>query len=119
MEEFDPKDLEDLGIEADLNDFKPDLLTRLLSRFRPAWGFKRLNKKFGVTNDVFDKAHEVFSGVQRIDIFPTASGSRGFILVLDRKTALFFYQDGDHFIYDGFEMGEYDKGDVTIFDNLK
>ena len=44
---------------------------------------------------------------------------RGFILVMDRKTALFFYQQGDHFSYDGFEMGQYNKGEVTVVDTLK
>ncbi|MFH1990390.1 MAG: hypothetical protein ABIJ19_00855, partial [Patescibacteria group bacterium] len=56
---------------------------------------------------------------RRIDILPSESGLRGFVVVLDRKTAIYFYQDGDHFVYDGFEMGRYDKGDVTIFDNTK
>jgi hypothetical protein len=27
--------------------------------------------------------------------------------------------DGDHFVYDGFEVGKYDKGDITIFDDIK
>ena len=71
-----------------------------------------------ITNPIFDKAHEIFDGAKRIDLYPTASAERGFILVLDLKTALYFYQDGDHFKYDGFEMGEYNKGDVTILDNI-
>ena len=41
------------------------------------------------------------------------------MLVIDQKDALYFYQDGDHFSYDGCEIGEYEKGEVTIFDNLE
>lgn len=124
MQEFDrekfERELEEAGIEYNPNGFKPDLLTRLLFRFSRAMGFKRLNKKLGIENDKFDKADELFRRTESIDIFPLSSASgRGFMLVLDRKTALYFYQDGDHFKYDGFEMGEYEKGDITIFDNIK
>ena len=77
---------------------------------------KQMAKKMDIENPLFDKFHGVFSQTNRIDIFPSGSGSRGFMIVIDKKTALYFYQDGDHFIYDGFEMGEYEKGDVTIFD---
>lgn len=123
MEEFDrekfEEELKETGIEYKPGEFKHDLLTRLLLRFRPTAGFKRLNKKLGIKNDVFDKAHEVFSGVERIEIYHISGDHRGFILVLDLKTALYFYQDGDHFKYDGFETGPYEKGDVTIFDNMK
>ena len=91
---------------------------KLLMRFWPWAAFKLFAKELGIANPVFDKAHDFFSNVKRIDLYPTASTERGFILVLDLKTALYFYQDGDHFKYDGFEMGEYDKGDVTILDNI-
>ena len=74
--------------------------------------------EIGIENAIFNKAHELFSGVGNIDLFPT-HGVRGFILVMDRKTALFFYQQGDHFSYDGFEMGQYNKGEVTVVDTLK
>ena len=114
------EELKEAGIEYDPHGFKPDLLTSLLLRFSPIRGFKRLNTKLGVKNDKFDKAHELFSNTKSIDIFPLSSASgRGFVIVIDRNTALYFYQDGDHFKYDGFEMGEYEKGDVTIFDQLK
>jgi len=63
--------------------------------------------------------HEVLSKSKRIDIFPTKCGGRGFILIIDQQTALFFYQDGDKFIYDGWETGEYEKGKVTVFDNCE
>ncbi len=78
-------------------------------------------KKMRIENMVFDKLHEVFSQSKTIDLFPLNSVEygRGFMLVLDRETALYFYQDSEHFKYDGFEMGHYEVGDVTIFDNLK
>jgi len=113
------EELKESGIEYDPKAFKPGPLIRLMLRLSPTTGFKILNKKLGIKNDAFDKAHEAFSNIKRVDIFPTAAGGRGFILVLDKKTALYFYQNGDHFIYDGFELGEYDGGDVTIFDGLK
>ena len=91
---------------------------KLLLRVWPKAAFKLFAKDLGINNPVFSKAHDVFSGAGRIDLYPTASAERGFIVVLDLKTALYFYQDGDHFKYDGFEMGEYDKGDVTILDNI-
>jgi hypothetical protein len=91
-------------------------LSRILLKLWPGLVMYFFAKKMGIKNVVFDRLHDIFSGVGRIDIFPTNSGSRGFIFVIDGKTALYFYQDGDHFAYDGFEMGEYEKGDITIFD---
>lgn len=88
----------------------------MIARFFPKLFFRWHARKMGIKNVVFDRAHEIFSHVERIDLLRSRSGSRGFQLILDSNTALYFYQDGDHFIYDGFEMGEYEKGDVTIFD---
>jgi len=92
---------------------------KLLLKFWPRAAFKLFAKELGIANPVFDKAHDIFSCAERIDLQPVAGGQRGFILILDSKTALYFYQDGDHFKYDGFEMGKYKKGDVTIFDNIR
>lgn len=92
---------------------------KLLFLLPSKWAIKILAKKMGVKNVIFDKLHDLFSKAKRIDFFPCQSDSRGFIIILDRETALFFNQDGDHFVYDGYEMGEYEKGDVGIFDNLK
>ena len=122
MDKFDREkfeaELKEMGIEYDPGAFKASFWTRLMLKFRPTLGLKMFNKEQGVSNDIFEKAHDLFSKTKRIDIFPLAGGKRGFILVLDSDTALFFYQDGDHFKYDGFEMGEYAKGDVSIFDQL-
>lgn len=94
-------------------------LDKLLLKTWPKFEMRRMAKRMVIDNVIFDKLHEVFDKVERVDIFPSGGNKRGFILVLDRQTALFFYQDGDHFEYDGFEMGEYNKGEVTIFDSLK
>ena len=93
--------------------------TKLMFKFWPGFAMMRMARKMGISDPLFNEAQELFSKVRRIDILPSASGLRGFIVVLDRKTALYFCQDGAHFIYDGFEMGRYDKGEVTIFDNSK
>ncbi|MBU2082126.1 hypothetical protein KKH14_01735 [Patescibacteria group bacterium] len=93
--------------------------TKLMFKLWPGFAMQRMARKMGISDPLFDEAQELFSRVRRVDILPSASGLRGFVVVLDRKTALYFYQDGDHFVYDGFEMGRYDKGDVTIFDNTK
>ncbi|HCR41884.1 TPA: hypothetical protein DIV45_00745 [Patescibacteria group bacterium] len=91
---------------------------KLLLKLWPILAFKLFAKEMGIANPIFDKAQDVFNSSERIDLYPTASAERGFILVLDLKTALYFYQDGDHFKYDGFEMGEYDKGNIAIFDHI-
>ncbi len=91
---------------------------KLLIKFWPKMAFRVFAKEMGISNPVFDKASEVFGRAERIDIHPLSGPSRGFVIILDLKTALFFYQDGDHFVYDGFEIGEYEKGDVTIFDKI-
>jgi len=91
---------------------------KTLLRLRPKLAVKLLTRKMGIKASLFNQAHEVFSKTERIDIFPLKSGHRGFIIILDRNTALYFYQDGNHFIYDGYEIGEYDEGDITIFDNI-
>jgi len=90
---------------------------KFLLKFFPKTALKLFAKEIGIANPVFDQLHNIFGNTQRIDLYQSTSGQRGFILVLDLKTALYFYQDGDHFTYDGFEMGEYDRGDVTIFDD--
>ena len=87
-------------------------------KFFPMMALKSFAKRLGAEDFDIDNLHQVFSKTSRIDLV-SLSGSRGFMIILDGKVSLWFYQDGDHFKYDGFEIGEYDKGDVTIFDNLK
>ena len=93
--------------------------TKLLLRFRPNLGIKILARKQEIKNSPFEQLHDIFAKSERIDISPYASGSRGFIITIDQNTALYFNQDGDHFIYDGFEVGKHEKGEVTIFDNTR
>lgn len=96
---------------------KINWFTKALLKFWPNLAIKLLARKQGIKNSPFDKLHDIFSKTERIDVFPCQTGSRGFKIVFNRQTALYFNQDGDHFVYDGFEVGKYEKGDVTIFDN--
>ena len=93
--------------------------TRVLLRAWPRKGIARLTREFGMDPALMEKAHDLFSRVRRVDVFPSASSERGFQIVLDRSTALYFHQEGDHFVFDGPETGKYGKGDVTIFDGMK
>lgn len=117
----DLKDLENKKIRWDYKNLKEsgvDFWTIFLLRVAPIRGIKRLSRKMGIDPDIADKAHSLFANSERVDIIPSNSGKRGFQIVINSSTALYFYQDGDHFVYDGWESGEYEKGDVTIFDNL-
>ncbi len=107
---FDFKNLKESGVSW---------WTRILLRISPLRGVKRLSRELGVDPDLAEKAHEVFSGAKRIDIISSQSGERGFQLIIDGSTALYFYQHGDHFVYDGWENGEYEKGDITVFDGKR
>lgn len=99
--------------------FRINWLTKSLMRFAPKIFLRYAAKNQGVDDRKIKYALKLFEGIKRIDIQPLPSRSgRGFIVYLDSKVALFFYQDGDHFYFDGLEIGEYKKGDVTIFDGL-
>ena len=118
-------DVEDVDPKNGIFDFKNlkesgvSWYTRFLLRFFPFQGLRRLTREFGLNPDTMEKANDLFFNIKRIDIIPSASGERGFQIILDKSTALYFYQDGDHFVYDGSETGEYESGEVTIFDGLK
>ena len=118
--DFNEEEFKDLKFDMkSFKDAKIPWQTRFLLKFWPSAGMKRLAEDFGMSSELSAPAHKLFEKVSKVDIIPSTSGQRGFILVLDRTTALYFYQDGDHFAYDGFEVGDYDKGDITIFDNKK
>lgn len=118
--DFREKDFKNTKFDmANLKDARVPWLTRLLLKFWPSVGIQRLTEYLGMSSELSTPAHNLFEKVKRVDIIPSASGQRGFCLILDRMTALYFYQDGDHFVYDGFEVGDYDKGDVTIFDKKR
>lgn len=97
---------------------KLSFIHKLLLKHCPTVAMRLFAKNIGIKNIIFDKAHEALFNTERIDFFPTIGG-RGLIMVIDCKTALFFYQKNDHFVYDGYEMGPYNKGDVRIFDDIK
>ena len=78
------------------------LFAKILLSFTPGWG-------------MIKKMHQLFASAERVDVLPT-EGIRGFRLVLNNRFAIYFFQDGDNFAYDGFEVGEYETGEVTIFD---
>ncbi|MEW5805176.1 MAG: hypothetical protein AB1721_00370 [Patescibacteria group bacterium] len=118
FEDFETKNLK-FDIKS-LKGTKASLLTRILLRFWPEKGMIWLARELGLATDLTEKANDLFSKVKRVEIVPSESSfGRGFKIILDRNTALYFEQDGDHFVYDGPEMGEYEKGEVTIFDNLE
>jgi len=93
--------------------------TKFLMRFFPSLFVRLAAKEEGVPYHLIEKSFDLFGRGEskRIDFFPT-SGGRGFIIIIDRKLSLHFYQNGDSFYYDGWEIGEYEKGDVTIFDRI-
>ena len=119
FEDFDPDDIDIQDVEFNFKNLRKDgvsWFTRFLLRFWPMWGLARLARELGFNSKHMEKANDLFFDVKKVDIVPFEPGQRGFKIILDRKTALYFYQDGDHFKYDGSEVGEYEKGDVTVFD---
>jgi hypothetical protein len=101
-----------------MDEIKLNWFTKLFIRLSPWDFFKYSAKKEGLNPKKIDWAESLFRDCKRIDIAPF-SGSRGFIITLDNRLSLWFNQDGDCFKYDGFEMGPYDDGDVTVFDSMK
>lgn len=94
-------------------------LFRFLVKIFP-WPFRMLMRhNMRMRMRPLESAHNFFAKSKRIDIVPLRSGQRGFMIIIDQNKALYFYQDGDSFRYDGCKMGDYEKGDVTLFDDLK
>lgn len=94
------------------------LFERFLIAFFPKGFLRHVAKLKGVDKRV-DAAYKLFRQKDRVDLFPFGSGEgRSLILVLNKELALFFEQEGDHFMFDGFEMGKYIPGDVSVFDDL-
>lgn len=119
-DDFDDFDFK--KIKFDFKNFKEGGIswwTRILLRFFPIIGIKRFAKELGMDFKLAEKANDLFSNVERVDVIPSSSGRRGFQIILNKSTALYFYQDGDHFTFDGYESGDYDGGNVTIFDDLE
>jgi len=94
-----------------------NFFSKLLMRYFPKILMRLAAKEQGVDYRDTGRAMELFGRAERIDFQPlSGQNGRGLIITLDRKLTLWFFQKGDHFTFDGFEMGEYDKGDVTVFD---
>lgn len=91
-----------------------------LVKLWPAMAMRVLARKCGYDSKLSEKAQDLFLETKTVELHPlTSSMGRGYSLVIDRKLALFFYQDGDHFVYDGYESGESNPGNVQVFDRLE
>jgi hypothetical protein len=117
--DIDPRDLAEIDQEF-LERANVSWFTRLLLGISLGWGVGRLARELNrPVVETSKHAHALFQKIERIDIIPSQSNMRGFRIVLDGLLALYFSQDGDHFIYDGFEIGPHeDDADVTVFDGL-
>lgn len=89
-------------------------------RLFPKMWSKYHAEKLGADISLIKLADKLFGcrKSKRIDFFPFKNG-RGFRIVIDNKFCLWFFQDGDHLYYDGWEAGKYNNGDITTFDKLK
>ena len=97
---------------------KINRLTKLFIKLFPRTFLKQAARQQNINPQKLNYAEKLFRDCRRIDIEPLGDSSRGFILFLDNKLSLWFYQDGEHFIFNGYEIGEYDDCEVTVFDNL-
>lgn len=62
----------------------------------------------GLPPDLFAQADEVFSSARQIEFCPIGTKQKpGWMIILDQKLSLWFYRQDDHFVYDGFEIGDY------------
>jgi hypothetical protein len=116
--EFDPRSFDTQEIDEEfLKKSKVSWLTRKLLSFAVPWGLGRLTKELsGPSIEMSRKAHALFAKAERIDVIPSSGELRGFQLVVNNMLALYFVQDGEYFVYDGFEMGPREGGEVTVFD---
>ena len=93
-------------------------LTKIFLKFSPYAFLKRSAQQQGINSDKLNYAVKLFADCHRIDIQPWSGSRRGFIIFLDNKFSLWFLQAGDTFVFDGYEIGQYDNGSVTVFDGL-
>lgn len=94
--------------------------TKSLVRLSP-WTLFRLAARDNKLNyKKVELAEKLFRDAERIDFQPSGGADgRSLVMYVDNKLSLHFYQNGDTFEYDGFEIGPYDDGEVTVFDELK
>ncbi|MDP3066926.1 MAG: hypothetical protein Q8N08_09345, partial [Methanobacteriaceae archaeon] len=72
---------------------KINWFTKILMRFAPRNFLFYAAKKQGIEPQKIDYAMKLFGENSRVDIHPLSSqGGRGFIVILDNKLSLYFYQ---------------------------
>jgi len=92
---------------------------KLLLKVAPSLFMKVWASSMDLDYKKVDSAYKLFHDA-KIHIQPLSGiTGRGFIVFIDNKLSLWFNQNGDHFKYDGYEMGEYDGGEVTVFDAIR
>ncbi len=80
---------------------------KLLGR-SPGDAFRIASQFEGLPPDLFAQADQVFSSVQQIEFCPIGTKRKpGWMIILDQKFSLWFYRQDGHFVYDGFEIGDY------------
>lgn len=72
-----------------MNEYKISWFAKIILKLAPSLYFRHFAKNIGLKYPIFEQAHKLFSLIHRIDIIPTV-GAGGFILILDKKTSLFF-----------------------------
>lgn len=102
-------------------DFNFPRYKKLFFVLSPAYLYRRFIARQKFYDMEYDRAIYLFNE-KRIDFIPkpiSNDGSRGFKIIIDRKKAIGFVQEGDHFIFEGDERGEQETGDVAIFDQFR
>lgn len=93
---------------------------KLLFKISPMLLMKLEARNLKIDDKKFEFANKLFANAERVDILPQSGvGGRGFIITIDNNLSLIFIQDGNRFVYDGYEIGKYENGNVTVFDSLK
>ena len=110
------KELEQFCEENNMEKIELPWHQKLMMKFAPLMFLKKSARQMKIDDKMIDRAMNLFDG-RKIKIEKSAGDQRGFILIIDNKLSLWFYQDGDSFKFDGYEMGPYDEwGDITVFD---
>jgi len=93
---------------------------KFLAKFQPKLLFYLAAKENKLEYKKIELADKLFKDAERIDFQPSGGAKgRSLVMYLDNKLSLHFYQNGDTFEYDGFEIGPYENGEVTVFDNIR
>ncbi len=118
MRKYQDSEQVDVYAMSDIKDLPFSWWEKCLLRIAPKLFMKRQLAQYNIAGSAIDYAHTLF-GDRKIHIFPLSGYTgRGFVISMDNALTLWFIQDGDRFVYDGYEIGEYVDGDVTVFDTL-